>query len=419
MPEVRPPVKLSLRKKLGFAACVVALGYAVAEAAVTFVFSRTVPAVYWVFEESGPTLKYDPLSGYRVHGGPARVAKFVRGKDPTKADVEYVGGFYGNKQGFPDRDDFSVARKSPTATRLAVLGDSFSGGDLLRPWADACEDSVRERGGEAELLNFSLSGVGLANWHQMLLKEIEPTKYDIDGVVFAVWGNDLARRLYVCDHGGSTPDGAARHMGGRVDTWNPDLYPKSREEALALMGSWQGYVTSTANFDASLRGEWKPSRPLEPFIATKLIETLRGTPQGTGHVGAAAAGTLARELTDPTQGRGRLVAEMKAALGRMGVPVTVVKIPALDELLENRTAPADDDARAFAKEIGARFVDGAAAYAGLDEAGMRAHWYPVDLHWNQDGSDRFAAWMSQEVLRWPVQNGTVRADSADWRTGKR
>lgn len=411
MPATEPTVRLPLRKRLAFAAATLLAGYAVLELAVSAAWTRVVPSVYWVFEESGPAVHFDPVSGYRVHGGPARVAKFVRSRNPFGADVEYIGGFAGNAQGFPDRDDFRTARAGDGA-RLVVLGDSFSGGDLLRAWPDACEDAVAATGERAELLNFSLTGIGLANWHSILTREIEPAGYDVDGVVFAVWGNDLARRFYVCDH-----EGSSRHLGGRAKSWEPETLPKTRDEALAVMGGWDGYVVGRAEFESALAGSWTPTRRFAPFVAGSLIDRLSGAPQGQGAVGAAEPGTLAADLADTTRGRGRLVREMRDALGRIGVPVTVVSLPSIEELLARRRFPAHDDARAFADFLGARLLDGADAFAGLDDAALRAHWYPVDLHWNQDGSDRFASWMAAEVTRWPVRAGTVRADAPDRRTG--
>jgi hypothetical protein len=408
-----PPRRLGLGKRLVFGCFVAAFVYAVAEAALSLVASRVVPSVYWVFEETGPSVRFDPVSGYRVHGGPARVAKFVRSKNPFAATLEYVGGFVGNEQGFPDRDPFRTARADPEATRLAVLGDSFSGGDLLLHWPDACEDAVALRGGRAELLNFSLTGIGLANWHSILTREIEPAGYGLDGVVFAVWENDLGRRFYVCDHGGSET-----HLGGRVPSWDPAAYPRTSDEARQLMRSWQGYIVPRTDFEGALRGRWRPSRPVEPLLAGFVEDLVRDdVDDDTGPAGAPAPGGLAADLRDTTHGRGRLVREIREALARMGVPALVVSIPTIEELMEGRSAPAGDDARAFADYLGARFVDGADAYDGLEGMDLRSNWYPVDLHWNQTGSDRFARWMADEVLRWPVRGGEVRADVPDARTG--
>lgn len=409
------PRPMPIRRKLAFGALAALLTFFLAEAVVSVAATRMPPSVYWLFEGKGPRVYFDAVSGYRMHGGPARVAKFVRAKGPFRAEAEYVGGFLANSDGYPDRDDFHVTRTEPGTTRLAVLGDSFTGGDLILHWPDACEDEVRTRGGSAELLNFSLSGIGLANWHSILTRGIEPGGYRLDGVVFAVWDNDLARRFYVCDHEGTT-----RRLGGRVDSWDPADYPRTRDEALRFMSTWQAWIVPPQDFEAAIRGDWKPERPLRPFLTNALLDRMRPAPPDGGRVGAAVPGTLAADLANTERGRGRLVREMKEALDRMGVPVVVVRIPTIEELADRAPAPAEPDARAFADFLGARYLDGAQAFAGLTPQQARENWYPVDLHWNQTGSDRFARWMAAEVLRWPVRDGAVQADAGgDRRTGAR
>lgn len=411
-----PSPRIPRGKRMTYAVVAAVLMLVLAETVVSWAATGVSPSVYWVYEDTGPRTRFDPISGYRTYGGPARVAKFVRSRNPFRSNLEYVGGFRGNADGFPDRDDFRAERAGDGAARLAVLGDSFTGGDLVLHWPDACEDEVRHRGGRAELLNFSLSGIGLGNWHSILTKEIEPRGYQLDGVVFAVWDNDLARRFYVCDH-----EGSERRLGGRVDSWDPAVYPKTRTDALRYMSSWQGWIVSRDEFESAVHGQWQPERPFRPFLANAVIDLFTPSPPDGGRVGAAAPRTLHADLADTSKGRGRLVREMKETLDRMGVPVTVVRIPTIEELLEPRLLSPQDDARAFAKFLGARFLDGSRAFAGLEAREIRAHWYPVDLHWNQSGSDRFARWMADEIERWPtVQGSEMRVEEpAGRRTGAR
>ena len=54
----------------------------------------------------------------------------------------------------------------------------------------------------------------------------------------------------------------------------------------------------------------------------------------------------------------------------------------------------------FATRIGASVTDGSEAFLGMDEAGIRDCWLPVDGHWGQTGSDRFAYYMLDAIRDW-------------------
>jgi hypothetical protein len=402
--EPAPPIPI-LRKAM-YAGIAAVLAYVIAEIVATSIYMASVPSVYWVFEDTGPSVRFDPRSGYRVKGEPTRVAKFTRSHELSRANVEYVGAVGGNELGFPDRDDFGPRRTDSKALRLAVMGDSFTGGDLPTHWPDRCEDEFAERGGKAELLNFSQSGFGLANWHRMITKILVAEQYEIDGIVFAVWGNDLARRFYVCDHGSGPVQ-----MGGRVQSWTPEDYPLTRSEATRWMVPWEGHVVSKARFAASLDGDWSPPRPFKAFLASTAFERMLGPAENGGPVGATPPGRLRGELSDINRGRGRLVREIRDAARAMDVPVLVVKIPTIEELNGVPDTATDDDVRAFAEFVGAEVLDGMEAFGHLGVAQVRQCWHPRDLHWNQSGSDCFADWMAQKIDVWEKRNGVLERRS--------
>lgn len=394
--------RIPLRRRIAYSAVLLGLVYGAAELIATGLYRTTVPSTYWLYEGHAPETRFDPKSGYRVTGPATRVAKFGRAQDPRRAEVEYVGAVGGNAQGFPDRDDFAPQRKDPAARRLVVFGDSFSGGDLPVHWPDRCEDASRGEGRAADLLNFSHSGFGLANWHRMLTTIVAPEGYDVDGVVFAVWDNDLARRFYVCDMG----EGSER-LGGRVESWDPADYPATRDEALPSMATWDGRAVPREDFERALAGEWTPARAWEPFLATSIVKRL--APRRGGSVAAVPPGRLAAELADTSEGRGRLVREIRDTLRASGRPTLVVRIPTLDDLVAARRAPLDDDSRAFANYLGAPFLDGTEAWTGMTEAEIRGDWHERDPHWNQSGSDRFARWMAARLAAWKPAPGDAPA----------
>jgi hypothetical protein len=147
---------LSLKKKLTFAFATFFCFYVVLEViASTVAWVSWWDTSLWLFEDSGRTLRFDPIHGYRLTGTPSR---FLR---KTNGLLEYVGTVRGNSEGFADRDDFGPKRSRAGVPRIAVFGDSFTAGQNLgQNWPDRAEDVARERGRPVELLNFAVSGGG-------------------------------------------------------------------------------------------------------------------------------------------------------------------------------------------------------------------------------------------------------------------
>ena len=96
--------------------------------------------------------------------------------------------------------------------------------------------------------------------------------------------------------------------------------------------------------------------------------------------------------------------EIGGVLRRHELPCLVVHLPLRHELIkqlkDTETPSVPEQTRQFATRIGARVTDGSEAFLGMDEAGIRACWLPVDCHWNQTGSDRFAHYMLDAIREW-------------------
>jgi hypothetical protein len=139
-------------KKVSFILVGIFLGYALPEvlfSSYRYVFPPP-PRVYSVFSRMDRTVRFDPVSGSRYTTIPSRVAQIADGK------VDRITQFKGNNQGFSDRDDFYPERRrsrdatEPRSrsfpetggwTRIAVLGDSFTGAVYLaESWPDKVED---------------------------------------------------------------------------------------------------------------------------------------------------------------------------------------------------------------------------------------------------------------------------------------
>jgi hypothetical protein len=376
--------RISLSKRILFAAVPIVAVYVVLETvATTIAWVRWWDTSLWLFEDSGRTWRFDAVRGYRLTSTPSRFARITQGT------VEFLGTARGNAQGFPDRDDFTTRRKAGGALRIAVFGDSFTEAQYLRQnWPDRAEDLARAGGRQVELLNFAVSGGGLANWWSVLTRLVGPDGYDLDGVIFAVYAGDLRRTFSMWEHrGGPHP------LFGRTPGWDPQSFPTTLAEARPLLHEHPGLILSTDQFQQTLQGAWPAGaeRRLRPFFLTRAWRLLRRQ---------AASGEALPEApaapTDPS--RARLVEEIGHFLKARDLPALVILIPDRESMLSPERAPAwpAEEARAFAAALGAELLDSARMFQGLNDREIRAQFLPYDGHWSQAGSDRFAEF----VVRW-------------------
>lgn len=353
---------------------------------------------FWIFEHPGRTIHFHPVKGYDLTQTPSRFSRIMRGK------IEYTGIMRGNAQGFPDRDDFTVEYPEGVARRLAVFGDSFSSAQFLsRNWPDRVEDTLNNRGGKAiELLNFSTDGGGLANWASNLEGILVSDHYAIDGIIFAVYGEDLQRKFSFSD-----ARGRKRYAFARTTSWDPDHYPKTHQAADAILKTHEvgnAYILTSEEYDAAMAGSWRPARQWEFQVlgilrhyASRGWHDLRDwlRQHGQEHRVTPFSGMLF------TPGQMKLIQRIRDYVDANVLPVLVVTIPDKMETGSGATPP---DATHFAELLGARLVDGREAFSDIAPDERHALWFPYDQHWNQAGSDVFAEFMTLILASWPVAN---------------
>ena len=192
------------------------------------------PAFYsvWIFEDSQQTIHFNQIRGYWLTEKPSRHARITNG------EIEYIGTYVGNAQGFPDRHDFSRKKSNNVSKRFIVFGDSFNSAQFIETsWPDRLESEWSKSSNRSpsdfprlELYNFSTDGGGLANWHKNFLEIVDGENYEYDQVIFAITFHDLRRTFFMADH-----QGRSHHSFGRLPTWNLDSYPKTRGEAEPYM----------------------------------------------------------------------------------------------------------------------------------------------------------------------------------------
>ena len=373
---------------------IAAATYVVFEAAVTVLYLKDVfepPPSVWLFEDSGRTVHFDAVRGYRLTPVPSRITRI------TKGTVEYVGTLKGNNQGFPDRDDFFPARGHERGKRFAVFGDSYTAAQFLdENWPDRVEDLTRGEAVPLHLLNFAIDGGGLANWWRVLTRLVEEEHYEIDGVIFAVNPGNLWRGFTVADHQNET-----RPMFGRIPAWDPAKFPSTIDEARKYLQpeTANASIVSTEEFDRGIKLEWRPpsDKPVRPYFARKVWHALR---RGLSREAMPPAPPRAFDSFDP--GQEWMIQDVARSLETMGIPAMVIHVPSREELLQGkRDAPPPVDTRLFAALLDARLVDGREAFAGRSEEEIRAMWLPYDAHWGQTGSNRFGEYMMGVLNDWP------------------
>lgn len=341
---------------------------------------------FWVSEDSGKTVHFDPVLGYRLTATPSRVAKISNGM------VEFRAVLQGNAQGFSDGDDFSIQPTDLEVRRIAVLGNSFTAAQYLeQDWTRQIENYAREAGKPVEMLNFAVAGGGLANWWSIIKRHIETEGYVLDGVIFAVFEANLHRGFSVSDHRDQL-----QHAFARIPSWQPEQWPQTLAQALPYMQFLRGYILSPEAFEQAINGRWLPPDPKPEWRPYAALEVANIIKHWSASPEPALTPVQVPPLTDPQL---KLIDDIALYLHSQNLPVIVASIPSRESLLTETPTP--DDVKQFATRLKADFIDGSQAFAGLSEAQIRAHWLPVDGHWGQRGSDAFARLIWQTLEQWP------------------
>lgn len=416
-----------LWKKLLVSVATLLISYGVAEAVLTALYMRgdIEPQAIWVHDVKGrrSAVEFDPVLGYRLGADPTRMMIIS-----SNGTIESVGVFRGNNLGVPDDDDFSPRRGETNRKRYVVFGDSFSSGLYMkRNWPEVAEAISEQQGSPVELLNFSIDGGGLANWHRVLTEIIVAEDYQIDGVIFAVFGSDLSRPLTFWDQvvPGNNQSmllgrGPALGAPGQPD---PPHQPAVGRDRLRPLETWQ--VVSPQIFDQYLSGRRRPSvaRPFRYYLAGKCRAVMDGFLRRRNN---------SRLLLENLQffpdaelffyDRRQVVAQIERALQKKQVPALVVHIPYREVLLTRAGLGSETTAwyleavgefwetQAFARLIQADYVDGSEAFEDCSVEEIRACWLPLDGHWNQAGAERFAKFVVPVLQKWSERR-TGNSDS--------
>ncbi len=382
-------------KRLLLAALAMLFTYAIAEAALTslYAWGQLDPITLWMHERTDPkgNIRFDPIRGSWLSSTPARIVGIA-----SNGVIETMGIYVGNNHGFPDGSNFYQQKLPLTRKRFVVFGDSFTHAQFLEAnWTKRVEERSADEASVLQLMNLSLDGSGLGNWANVLEHYVVPGEFELDGVIFAVWGTDLLRTFTWWDDSPSeTGPEPADVLWGRMKHWRLAARPRSSVSAqLDPVDNW--WVVTTEQFELALAGSWRPEfhRPLRPpFIqmrAKRLWNRMHKESERTGR-----ADPMGKESFRPEPMR--VIDSIRRALEELDLPVMVVQIPNRPPMKEVAW-----QAPEFAKLLGGHFVDGTEAYEGMSDSEWRECWLPYDPHWSQKGSDHFADFMARKLESWP------------------
>ncbi|MCP4814117.1 MAG: hypothetical protein GY888_16545 [Planctomycetaceae bacterium] len=396
---------LTRKKKLLFSSFTLLLSYSFAELVLTSLYMQgtllPIPTSTVVLEqaEQGASRRYDPIRGCLLAQHPNRVAIVA-----SNGLIETEGIVKGNNRGFPDRDDFQLKRGKTPTRRYAILGDSMTSAQFLqRNWPDMVEDLASGEAISLKLYNFSVFGAGLDNWRSILLDHVEAEGYELDGVIFAVCCDDLHRGFTFWDDSQVQTDEQGRQWGsyGRMLYRDKRLIPANLEEAAPFLLPINWRLLPHDQFEQVLAGKKRLSvdRKFKLYLTSRCVG-------GLAHLfGIELSPTPV--LPPITPACLPSMDEIGTFLRRHKLPYMVVQLPMRYELL-NRLKDAEtvgipEQTLQFAMRINAGVADGSEAFMGLDEAGIRDCWLPIDGHWNQAGSDRFARYMVNAIKDWETK----------------
>jgi hypothetical protein len=353
-----------------------------------------------------PIAVFERVAGYRRTPGPTRFLRIVHD------EVVYDRVFTPNNAGYISARDYAHDKPLET-TRLVVFGDSFTSAEFnAMPWPDTVHTALQGKTERpTELYSFAVNGGGLGSWHSIFFEDILP-HYQFDALVIATYGDDLARGYSYLHYDGVTP--YAGYFPTRAAS-DEDFFANY----LPRMARHGAIVASAAQIDemiASLHAAWRwPGLKIRsvPLLVAQW-DRIR-----TGKVTAPAA--VAVEVPAAPEHNAIDIAAIEArygseAFGRLGdiltyckehgIPVVLASVPGRDgarAVAQSRgqlETPHQQETRVIAEHFGALYMDGYAPFADVPPEDIDGrYWLKYDGHWNQAGSDRFAAAMTEFLMK--------------------
>lgn len=360
----------------------------------SLIFTKRMPAEipamdlgFGVF--NGPCAEYDSARGFRWTGDAPRISKIINNH------IVYDRNFKINNRDFYFNRDYTYKKDDSLTKRYLVFGDSFSSGEYLeKPWPVRFNEIA---GPGLELYSFCINGGGLFNWYSTFFKEVVPN-YEFDGIIFAVFANDLERDFFVMQHEPSTgytgyldtvPDSwqdIKNHFSDRLNTYAtylPDsVIDLKRSEAIRFAEQRFLIKPDTYAFGSLIS---------LPFLVLRNLGFRKFLDSNFSDVATDYdPGIIESSLGKKKSGMLREMVTWCRANDKQVIMSTVPYEPALQHLENGKELSQMAVCKAVSNHFELPFFDGMSCFSELDKKKKTACFLPFDIHWSQEGSDVFA-----------------------------
>lgn len=322
---------------------------------------------------------FDQNSGYKWNQGKATVEKFAG------EELIFRNTFKGNNYGFHSSIDFT-SKKSPNFKRWIVFGDSFTDGYFLnKNWVDQMNQMYKEDSIPTELYSFSINGGGMRNWYQ-IYQNIIRSKFEYDGVIFAVFGNDLKRDFFVL------------HQKGDKELYKYYTHiPSQNEVDLDLKRSYNNHQ----DFNQLFKSEFIYTSLVGNFILRKYLKNKfnsiykksQSVLQNEFLMSNDKDGINKEFLAKKYQNNFQLFTDLINSLKSEKKQVLILSIPELSGLkmnLNGNQTQIQKELNWIAHHEQVGFIDGYQMMISSKIKSLDSFYFNNDGHWNQVGSDEFA-----------------------------
>ena len=356
---------------------------------------------------NGACAEYDSISGYRWLQKDCRVFKMVN------REVVFDQRFSGNNMGYISVKNYTYQKPDERTRRYLVFGDSFTAAEFLQQaFPDRAEALLNARIDTSkqkfQLYSFAVDGGGLFNWHRIFKHDILPN-YEFDGIILALWGDDIDRNFFIMHHTDSI-------AYGQYFTQIPRSLPDLEQNYLPKM--WHAAeIVSDADLDARL----EKLRQSKLNFAAPDLYFLMQCYDAFGHFRY-----LRRKKYYEQQHFSERKADLKyfdkaEFIVRHGKErwqklhfmldycrqndkeIIVAALPYLPSIRKGELNMAQTEAAFIANYFDGQYFDGFDAYADFSNEELQNCFLKYDIHWNQQGSDIFAELLVKFMLSQPKE----------------
>jgi hypothetical protein len=363
----------------------------------TFVLLYLLAEGLWYFQQPGEGIsgynkaaaKYDSQIGYRWTANDVRYFKTSRGR------TIFDNHFQLNRQNKVASFDYRE-KKTDSLKRYILFGDSFMEGIML---AENLPNRIhnlnqQQEKQDFELYSFAMDGGGVLNWEAEFFSEVVPN-YEFDAVIVALYMDNLYRD-YMIQH---LQDSVS--YIGRTDT----LLEKFDDRWLAKQDIQKGDLVYTDREIDSFISNPKQKSFDWPFKKA-IYRFFKGFVNGSNTKQQQKPKDLKTLKKKMGERKWQALESLITYCQSHQKSVILATVPARQLLKEKRSTPNfhQTDVDIISQHFKLPTFDGYAVFEGLSDQQIDSLWLPLDGHWNQKGSNRYAEQLFSYLEQHTISN---------------